>query len=157
MAKSKLTDKAAGLIVVEFDYDGDHFVDTDSNLSVEELTPEAVRGALNRAPAKYAYWAGILAKINDELRKQEDSFEFWKAPKYKSISEENPKATETYKNTQVMLDNIKEFKLKKQELNELTFAAAKCGILVKAYEMQSRTLQSVGSLFRTEMELSGND
>ncbi len=153
--RSKLEDKLSDKKVVEFDYNNQHYVDRESDLQVMEMTPETVRIALNHAPKKYAYWANILSDIDDILEKKKTSFEFWKASKFKRISDEFPKATATYVNNQIMLDFPEEYKAKWKDIREIEYAKTKCAILVKAYEMQSRTLQSVGSLFKSEMGMSG--
>ncbi len=141
-------------IIVSFMFEDKQYRDTDSSLRLTELTTEQVRIALNRAPAKYAYWAVVAAKIARHMTSLKDDYDFWYSSKYAAVDESYPKRTETFKKTQIVVGNSKQYKALRKQLAEVQFALDQANTLVKAYELQSRTLQTVGSLLKAEMELN---
>jgi len=119
---------------------------------MSEMTSEEIRVYLNRAPSKYAYWSSLLADINQRLRIKNDAYDFWFAMKMSRLDIKG-RPSEAAKKTQVILTFPDEYKTKRKEISELEYVRDQTTVLVKAYEMQSRTLQTVGSLMRSEMEL----
>jgi hypothetical protein len=156
MAKKNLGNVSDGETIVAFSYNGKEYTDKDSNLELRELTPEQVRISLNRAPAKYAYWSSLLAEVNFALDDLSNQFDFWFAEKYNIVVTADPKTTETAKKNNVMLNNAKEYKVWLFKLGQLRVARDKLSTIVKAYEMQSRTLQTVAGLIRSELERMGD-
>jgi len=160
MAKSKLQDladkdkeaKSSMDSTLEFNYEGQSYGDSVANLELSNLTPEEVRVALNRAPAKYAYWGGFHASVNTKIDEQKADMDVWFAKKYSEVAREDPKATETAKKNYIMLAYNVEYSERLNNIRALELARDKVSVLVKAYEMQSRTLQSIAGLMRAELE-----
>lgn len=142
------------VVTISFRYNDEEFEDAESNLQLDDISVEKLRVYLNRAPAKYAYWSSIKAQINKQLSETKTEYDIWFNERYHRVCLSNEKATETYKKTQVMIDNAKDYRAKQAAIRELEYAVEQASTLVKSYEMQSRTLQTIASLLRTEMELS---
>jgi hypothetical protein len=77
----------------------------------------------------------------------------WYAKCYREVHEDEPKGTETYKKSQVILLNAEEYKKRQKRLNVLYYVKDKLKVLINSYEMQSRTLQTIASSLRKEMEI----
>jgi hypothetical protein len=158
MAKAKIgdvdkkVDKGSGEVekTTSFTYGGKDYSETTSNLELQTLTPEEVRIALNKAPAKFAYWSGFQQRCKKEMSQLQLEYDLWFATCYRSLAD--PKMTETAKKQAVMLDNVKEYKAWQTKIHDLQFCIDQLSVLSKSYDMQSRTLQSIGGLLKSEME-----
>jgi len=140
---------------ISFKFDGRTYSDTTALLELERIIPEETRSALNRAPAKYAYWAGLKADIVEAFRDATTDYEVWWAKVFYEAEKEYPARTAagTIKN-EVILCNVTEYKRWKKKLSELQTGIDKSGALADSFEIQSRTLQTVGGLLRREMEMT---
>ena len=137
---------------IEFTFEGQQHSDLLPQLS--EITTDQIRTALNKAPAKYGYWSSMLADVNAKIRAANAEYDFWYAEVYSAIDQEEPKKTEGWKKNQIILMHTVDWKKRMKRLSELHLVKDKVETLVKSYEMQSRTLQTVAGLIRAEMELS---
>lgn len=154
MGKSGAKDlgKLSSQEVINFELDGQQFSEVLENLTLGDISPDKVRVALDRAPSKYAYWSNLLAEVNGKIRAAEAEYEYWYAKAYSDIDSEEPKKTESWKKNQVIIVNTQEWKKRIRRNSELQLVKDHLSTLVKAYEMQSRTLQTVAGLLRAEME-----
>lgn len=135
-----------------FEYDGQTYKETLSNLELTMLTPDDVRMALNRAPAKFAFWGAFQAQVSERLDDEKSQLDFWFADKYRDAARDDPKSTETAKRNYIMLTYSREYSSRLQTIRALEFVRERVSTLVKAFEMQSRTLQSIAGLMRAELE-----
>lgn len=126
----------------------------EGNLQMGTISPIETREALNRAVGKYAYYGALMAdakKLRDQLEFQWD---IWYGEKYLKICEEEPKGTETFKSTRVMLANQKEWESQKKKTRELDAIIGKIDALRSAFKLQAGTLQTIGSMLRSELEMA---
>jgi hypothetical protein len=147
---------------IEFDCGGTHYIESMANLKLEAMTPVEIRTALDRCVPKYAYWSNILADVAKTIRETETSYELWFAEKYSDISGKWTETKGRYvaegtKKNEVILMNIKEYKKWQRDLNDLYFVRDKLMLLVRSYEMQSRLLQTIASLLKTELGMLGKE
>lgn len=152
MAKKKVS--ALSSESVDFVFDDQQYTDLTSNLELSDITTDQIRAALNRAPAKYIYWSHLLADVNSKVRASDAEYEYWYANVYSAIDSEDPKKTEGWKKSRIILNNTSDWKKRIKRRSDLLLVKDKVSALVNAYEMQSRTLQTVAGLLRAEMELS---
>lgn len=135
---------------IVFSFEGHIYQDNTARLQVDKLTPEEVRHALNRAPSKYAFWGAMLAKVERMVGAKRAAYELWLATKQSKYS--TTRMSETAKRYAVMVSYPNEYKTWQKAILELEEVRSKIAVLVKAYEIQSRTLQSVSGLLRAELE-----
>jgi len=139
--------------VVEVDIDGHVYQEKiDGRLTLSELTPAEVKDALNRVSGQYAFYANLRADVKEMLSEATTEFEAWKLKRYNKVDREEPKKTETWKNAQIIIKFPKGYEEHQTKLRKLEKISNKLLVLINAYEMQSRTLQSVLSYQRVEME-----
>lgn len=159
--KKKLSDiqSSPGETLIEFEYGGRNHSERLSAIELpeDELTPENVRFALNRAPAKFAYWSKMAAQVADEIGRVEAAYEFWFAEKYKEVTRESSKGSETYKKYLVMTTYPDEYRKFTAKIRTLAYVKSRVNILVKAFEMQSWTLQTLSSSLKAEFEQAARD
>lgn len=159
IAKDKLTSKRPSEVIVDFEFNKVSYREVVENLSSDydlDIDPAKIRYLLNRAPSKFAYWGAVLAKVNTALRNAEDKYEFWFARKYNVVikgMEGGKYVAETSKRYKVMTDYPEDYIKYTAIIRQLKDARDKAEILMKAYEMQSRTLQTIASSLRAELEL----
>lgn len=135
---------------IVFTFKGHVYQDSTARLEVSQLTPEEVRGALNRAPSKYAFWGSMLAEVDKMLAAKRVLYELWMATHHSKYS--TTRMSETAKKYDIMVSYPTEYKAWQKMLIELEEVKAKLAVLVEAYKIQSRTLQSVSGSLRAELE-----
>lgn len=161
MAKKKLGRTAASANEINFEFGGTSYRDVIENLSVtdaDEINPERIRLLLNYAPGRYAYWSGVAANISAALQSAQDAFEVWLADKYaqqKKDAGDQRYVSEKSKLYALMTAYPTAYAKHLKGIRELEIAKEKAYVLVKSYEMQSRTLQTIASLLRAELEIEG--
>jgi len=153
MSKKKVSNLSSDGI--EFVFEDQQYTDLTSNLELSNITTDQIRAALNRAPSKYMYWSHLLADVNSKIRAADAEYDYWYATVYSEIDSEEPKKTEGWKKGRIILNNASDWKKRIKRKSDLLLVKDKVSALVNAYEMQSRTLQTVAGLLRAEMELSG--
>jgi hypothetical protein len=127
-------------------------------LELKNLTPPEVKEALNKASGKFAYWSALLADISDDIFQHNLKYDLWYAKKYLLIDEEltpasaKDKKTETYIKNYFMKKYETEYEKIMKKKGVLALAHAKCTAIVKAFDMQSRTLQSINSMNKSELD-----
>jgi hypothetical protein len=147
---------------VEFMYGGVRYAEPMANLHLEAMTPLEIRTALDRVTPKFAFWSSKLADLSKVIRETETAYEMWFAEKYAAASGRWTEAKSRYiaegtKRNEVILNNVKEYKKWQSDLSELSFVKDKMSLLVKSFEMQSRMLQTIASLMKTEMGMLGKE
>lgn len=135
---------------IVFTFKGHVYQDSTARLEVSKLTPEEVRTALNRAPSKYAFWGSMLAEVDKMLAAKRVLYEMWLATHHSKYSA--TRMSETAKKYDIMVSYPSEYKAWQKLLIELEEVKAKLAVLVEAYKIQSRTLQSVSGSLRAELE-----
>lgn len=150
-------DLESNSVVVQFEFNGETYQDVTESLSIsgEDFDPEKVRSLLNRVPAKFAYWSNVLAEIETQRRSRELEFEFWYAEEYLPLVEQEAKTypTEGARRFKIMTKEAVEFNRRTKEIDSLKSAQAKAETLVKSFEMQSKTLQTIASSLRAELSM----
>ena len=163
MAKKSLSRDAKGQAAVgmSFEFGGQTYFDNYTNLAIQdgdEVNPERLRVLLSQVPGRYSYWGGVLAEISQTLRQTQDAFDMWIAAKYAEQKKEKGDqkyVSEKSKMYELMVTYPKAYAEKTNEIRALETAKEKAEVLVKSYDMQSRTLQSVASLVRAELGIMG--
>ena len=146
---------------MSFEFRGQTFFDSYANLAIqdgEEISPEHLRVLLSQVPGRYSYWGAVLAEISQALRQAQDAFDMWIATKYSEQKKERGDqkyVSEKSKMYELMVTYPKAYAEKTNEVRSLETAKEKAEVLVKSYDMQSRTLQSVASLVRAELGMLG--
>jgi len=141
--------------VIQFKWQDENIEEPiEGNLQMGAISPVETREALNRAVGKYAYYGALLADAK-KLREQiEFQWDVWYGEQYMKVCDEEPKGTETYKSTKVMLANQKEWESRKKKLREVDSIIGKIDALRSAFKLQANTLQTIGSMLRSELEMA---
>jgi len=126
----------------------------EGKLALSNLTPEMVREAIGRAVGMHAFYGGIRADAKKLEAQKKAEYDKWKAQKYMAIDEAEPKKTETWKNNQIILDYPEEWDKWQKKLRDLDHIVRKSGILLDAFKLQAQTLQTVGSMMKSEFEIA---
>lgn len=148
--------------IISFDFGGQKYREVIDNLSVsndDDINPERIRQLLNKAPSKYSYWSAVHADIAVSLRAEQDAFDMWIASKYalqKKEKGDQKYVSEKSKMYEVMITYTDEYTKRTKKLRDLETAKDKAEILVKSFEMQSRTLQTIAALLRAELEMQNS-
>lgn len=135
-----------------------HSIPLLGTLQVKHLSILEIKEALNRNAAELAYWEDIMASVESELQGLEDIFEVKWSRWYTAVSSIAPKGvTEGWKKSTIIVKHSKEYKLYLRNKRSLVFIKNKIKALVKGYETQSRTLQSVAGLSKSQLARLGAD
>lgn len=136
---------------ISFEWKGRECTEEIKEFKLATITPLELKNALNEVPAKYAYYGSIYSDVVKAIDDHKTDFDLWYVGQYGQVSAASPKATESAKKNQIYLDNPDEVKDYHQTLNRLNAVKAKVKAIVEAYEMQSRTLQTIASIIRQEL------
>lgn len=115
--------------------------------------PAHIVAQMSRLPSDYAYWGMVYSELEDEKADAQYVFDSWYADKYDEVTAYlSPKATETRKETEVIVKYGELYKEKKTIINKLSVAMRKVKILQKALEYKKDMLQSIGAMIRQEID-----
>lgn len=129
-------------------------INLDVLLLIDPL-PVSLVSHMARLPSDYAYWGMVKATLEDELAQARVEYDTWHAEKYDAVctSKDLPRtATETYKESQVILQFNNEHCERKAKLNKLESSVRKVKVLLTALEYKQEMLRSIGAMVRQEME-----
>jgi len=129
----------------------------DGNIELSELTPDLVQNALNRAVGKYAYYGSIRADAKRLQAKITSEFEAWKAVRMNLILKLPEYAKETAKKIEIkmMIDNQETYSEYERRVRDVDMICDKLYVLQNAFELMTKTLQSVLAMSRTELDHAG--
>ena len=127
----------------------------EGELELSNITPHEASEALMRAVGRYAYYGAMKADANMLQQKIEAAYEFWQSTKYSLIdADENyTKKTESWKKSHVIVFNQREWKEHKAKSIKINNIVDKLRVICGSFEYQIRTLQSVMSTMRTDLEM----
>lgn len=156
MGKLDAIDSNKG-VAVTFSFLGETYTEYIENLSVrdikQQMSIDEVRSMLNQTPSRYAYWSSLVADITNELARHNESYDLWMAKTSHLESRDMPKtASGTARMQRVMVNHSEEYRKRRKVILQLTYARDKAKVIANTYDMQSRTLQSVLSSLRREIE-----
>ncbi len=141
--------------MIQFTWAGDTYSeDIEENLTLSELTPDATKEALNRAVGRYALYSGILVRVKRRVRTEEDTFQLWEAARYTEVDREEPKKTEGWKKSQVVLRNEAEWKQRRKKLHDLTALSEVVRSLVTSFDRQLDAMKVMLAFARSEVYVS---
>ena len=128
----------------------------ENNIELSELTPDEVKNALNRAVGKYAYYASLRADAKKMMAKIEIEATSWSAEKYNFISQQPDykKATGKAIETQIVVQFQPEWKQWEARKAAIQLVVDKLLVLVNAFDLMIKTLQSVLAMMRTELNMA---
>jgi len=129
----------------------------DGNIQLSELTPDEMQNALNRAVGNYAYYGSLRADAKRMQAKYEAEYDAWKAVQYNLVANrpDFAKATGKAIEVQVLVENtdmVAVFEKKARDINMIT---DKLLVLVNAFELMTKTLQSCLAMARVQLESAG--
>lgn len=129
----------------------------EDNISLSEMSPETVINALNRAVGKYAFYATLRADAKRILAMTETDFKAWEAQKYSDIQKlpDYVKATGKTIDTQVILQNEREWRTWQKKITKVSSLCDKLWLLIQSFELMTKTLQSVLAMQRAELTSAG--
>jgi len=136
---------------IDIEWRGREYSEDIADFKLSNITPLELKHSLNEVPSKFAFWGSVYADVNKEIDQLKSDFDLWYVVEYGRVSAANPKATESAKKNEIYLDNPTEVKSYHNTLNALSAVKAKVKAIVEAYEMQSRTLQTIASMIRQEL------
>ncbi len=134
-----------------------HNVPLLGNLQVKYLSINEVKEALNKNAAQLTYFEDLKSSVDSAIQELEDKFEVVWSRWYVRTSKDNPKATEGFKKSTIIVKNSKQYKLYLRNKRALNAVRGKVKSLVKGYETQSRTLQSIAGLSKQQLASLGGD
>tara|TARA_Y100000310_G_C20348074_1_gene652959 strand:+ start:64 stop:543 length:480 start_codon:yes stop_codon:yes gene_type:complete len=138
--------------IIQFSWGGNTFSEpVEDNLLLSELTPDAVREALNKAVGRYALYSGIMVRVRRKLRSEEDAFTVWEAARYTEVDRQEPKRTEGWKKAQLILLNQEEWQLKRKRVHDLSALSELVRSLVSSFDRQIDAMKTVLSYARSEV------
>ncbi len=150
MAKKSLLD--LGPIDIEFEYKGRTYSSAVAdNLVLRDLSVSEIKQYLNELPARLSYWKALQVTLEREIDEAEEEFDLWFQEQYMDVHDGNPKATEGWKKSKVMLDNADQYRKKKSTLRDLVDINKKVSVLVKGYDNQIWTLREIARLTHAEI------
>lgn len=137
---------------IMFEWKGRKCTEKISEFKLANIVPLELKHALNKVSAKYAYYGSLYADVIEMIDSHKTDFDLWYVPQYsQACAELGPKVTEGAKKNHIYLENPDVVKEYHTTLNKLTAAKAKVKAIVEAYEMQSRTLQTIAAIMRQEL------
>lgn len=144
---------------VDFQFIGsDYSVPLMDNLQIRNLSVIEIKEALNKVSGEVTYWESLLTDVDTELNNLNDKYESLYAKWYMEASEEAPpKSTEGYKKSLILVNNTTKHKAYLRNKRALEKVRGKIKSLVKGYETQSRTLQSIAGITKTQLSRLGLD
>ena len=125
--------------------------ETLESLSLANLSVDEIKEHLNELPARIAYWNALLITVERSLVDLQDDYEFWSQQKYMDVDEGNPKRTEGWKRSRVMLDHSTEYRGWQKRLRDLRDVQAKLRLLISGYNNQVWTLREIARLTHAEI------
>lgn len=139
---------------VEFDYKNNHFsVVIGDSLILKDLSVDEIKERLNELPARQAYWKAFEVTIDDELDLAEEAYDTWFQGKYMKIDQADPKKTESWKKSKVVVEYSQEHHKQRKEVHELRLIKSKVNVILTGYNTQIWTLREIAKL--THAEISG--
>jgi len=140
---------------IELNWQGEVYAETiEGNLELSEVTPQDVRAALGRAVGRYAFYGALQADAIKLQGKVQADYDRWYFEKYQIVSEAAPKATETAKKGQIILDYDKEYQEWQVKIRNIENVIGKADILRSAFKLQVNALTAVAYSLKAEIEMA---
>lgn len=138
--------------VVEFDYKGKHYSSAIvKNLVSRDMSVDEIKQDLDMLAACHAYWKTLVVPLEDDIEILEEDFDIWFEGKYLDTEVGYPKKSAGWIKSKVMLDNVKEYKVKKQAIRELKRMSKKIYIIINGYNNRIWTLREIARLTHAEL------
>jgi len=123
-------------------------------LLVNRELPSDVLDKMSECAAKYARWGVVRGEMAGYKELLEDEFdEFMRPIKATALSLIGGKPSETRIEEKAILDNVKEYSIRRKELRRVNKALEQIKRVMRAFEMQSELLRSIKATLRTEEEM----
>ena len=126
----------------------------DDNIQLSELTPDALKNAINKAVGNYAFYGALRADAKRLQSKIASEYEAWQSLVLNKLSSrpENKKKTGTAIKVLMVVEYNDQYRIWERKMREINMICDKLFVLISAFEMMSKTLQSVMAMTRTELE-----
>lgn len=125
----------------------------EGNITLSRLVPDEVMDALNRAVGKFAFYGALRADAKRMEAMLNTDAKAWMAEQFHEIQQQDDfkKATAKIIDTQIIIqyqDDWRKWQAKIAKAEEIT---DKLWVLVQAFELMTKTLQSVLAMQRAEL------
>lgn len=138
--------------VVKFSWQGEDYEERIENYNLKNISIMEIKEALNKVSGKYTYWASKVAEVAKSFEGLQLAYDIWYAKTYLGVSKNNSKATEKMKNNVILVEQEEDVRSKLSQLHDITHVLGKLKAIVKGYEIQYKTLQSLSAIHRHEIE-----
>lgn len=137
---------------IEFKYKGKAYnAPIEGNLVLEDLSVGEIKDHLNEIPGRLSYWKSFQVHVEREIANMEEDYEVWFQKAYIDVDVEHGKKTEGWKKSKVMLDNAKEYRIRRATIRDLQDINKKVNVLVTGYNTMTWTLREIARLTYAEM------
>ena len=137
---------------IEFRYKGKSYnVPIKSNFVLDDLSVGEIKDFLNEIPGRLSYWKSFQVGLERELAGMEEDYEIWFQKAYMAVDADHAKKTEVWKKSQVMLDNVKEYRTRRAAIRDLQDINKKVSVITTGYNTQTWTLREIARLTHGEM------
>jgi hypothetical protein len=129
----------------------------DGDITLAELTPDELMNGLNRAVGQYAMYGEVRANAKRMQAKISSEYEAWKVIVMNRIMQKPDfkKATNKALEVQVMIENAEMYKDWERRVRDINMICDKLLVLMNAFEMMQKTLQSCLAWQRSQLESAG--
>ena len=123
-------------------------------LLVNRNLPGDVLDKMSECAARYARWGVIRGEMAGYKELLEDEFDEFMFPiKATALALIGGKPSETRIEEKAILDNVKEYSIRRKELRRVSKALEQIKRVMRAFEMQSELLRSIKATLKTEEEM----
>lgn len=138
---------------IVFNFENEKYLFLFDSLKVKDITPDECRELLNRVPAMGAYWRAVMADVDRSIATKESDHGMWMAEQSIMARQEiGDKATESKVKSTIIFNNITEIKTYEAEIIQLRSTRDYVDGIVRSIDICSRTLVSILSSMRAELD-----
>ena len=141
---------------LNFTFDGSQYSLDFPSLKVSDPTSWIeVRDRMNEIPQEYAFWSSVLAEIKQKVDDAKLDFDVWFAGRYNLVSQDMKASTsESAKKHKVIVENYDEYVEYQETILSVETLYSKVYAFVKSLDLQLRSLQTIGSALKVEMNMT---
>ena len=138
--------------IIEFKYKGKSYnVPIRNNFALDDLSVGEIKDFLNEIPGRLSYWKSFQVKLEREIENMDEDYEIWFQKAYMDVDADHGRKTEGWKKSKVMLDNVKEYRVRRAAMRDLRDINKKITVITTGYNTQTWTLREIARLTHGEM------
>ena len=126
------------------------------SLSLKDMSVVEIKDGLNEISARLAFWSSLQITVEREIADMEENYDLWFSERYAEVDKSDPKKTEGWKKTRIMLDNAEEYRKRQGALRDLQDVNKKLSVLTKAYNNVIWTFREIARLTHSELSSLSN-